>query len=95
VQTGAWITEGALRNLTAGLAAKSNGLAAAAGRAAGIVDSKIRLQAYALTFVDAFHLVAWTCVGVLLLIAMLRRSPMNFRDLGSMPGPTPAQEAKP
>jgi DHA2 family multidrug resistance protein len=95
VQRGDWISEGTVRNLTAGLAAKSNGLAGAAGRALGIVDGKVRLQAYALTFIDAFHLVAWTCVGILFVIAMLHRSPMNFRDLGSLQGSTPTGEAKP
>jgi MFS transporter, DHA2 family, multidrug resistance protein len=95
VQRGDWISEGTVRDLTAGLAAKSNGFAGAAGRALGIVDGKVRLQAYALTFIDAFHLVVWTCVGVLFVIAMLHRSPMNFRDLGSLQGPTPTGEAKP
>src|ERR1700692_2017241 len=95
VQRGDWISEGTVRNLTAGLAAKSNGLAGAAGRALGIVDGKVRLQAYALTFIDAFHLVAWTCVGVLFVIAMLHRSPMNFRDLGSLQVSTSTEEATP
>jgi DHA2 family multidrug resistance protein len=95
VQRGEWISEGTVRDLTAGLAAKSNGLAGAAGRALGIVDGKVRLQAYALTFIDAFHLVVWTCVGVLFVIAMLHRSPMNFRDLGSLQGSTSTGEAKP
>ena len=95
VQRGDWISVGTVRDLTAGLAAKSNGLAGAAGRALGIVDGKVRLQAYALTFIDAFHLVVWTCVGVLFVIAMLHRSPMNFRDLGSLQGSAPTGEAKP
>src|SRR5271154_2704870 len=95
VQRGDWISEGTVRNLTAGLAAKSNGLAGAAGRALGIVDGKVRLQAYALTFIDDFHLVAWTCFGSLFAIAMVHRSPMNFRDLGSFQGSTPTGEAKP
>ena len=95
VQRGDWISEGTVRDLTAGLAAKSNGLAGAAGRALGILDGKVRLQAYALTFIDAFHLVVWTCVGVLFVIAMLHRSPMNFRDLGSLQGSAPTGEAKP
>ena len=42
VQPGDWITDGTLRSLTAGLAAKSSGVAAAAGRAVSIVDGKIR-----------------------------------------------------
>ena len=66
VQSGDWISVATVRDLTAGLAAKSNGLAGAAGRALGIVDGKVRLQAYALTFIDAFRLLVWTCVGVLL-----------------------------
>ena len=68
--------------LTRGLAAKSSGLTAAAGRAVGLVSGSVRLQAYSLTFIDAFHFVAWTSVATLLLIALLRGSPMNYRDLG-------------
>jgi DHA2 family multidrug resistance protein len=81
VQRGDWITAQAVTDLTAGLVAKSSGVAAAAGRAVGIAAASVRLQAYALSFIDAFHLVAWTCVAALLLIAMLRRSPLNYRDL--------------
>jgi DHA2 family multidrug resistance protein len=81
VQSGDWLTDHTLSYLTGGLAAKSSGLAAAAGRAVGLVNGDVRLQAYALTFIDAFHLVAWTCVVTLLLIALLRRFPLNYRDL--------------
>jgi len=84
VQRGDWAAENTVRNLTAGLAAKSSGLAIAAGRAISIVDSKVGLQAYALTFNDAFHLIAWVCVAILLLIAMLRKTPLNFGDLGGL-----------
>jgi MFS transporter, DHA2 family, multidrug resistance protein len=94
VQPGDWVTDGTLRNLTAGLAAKSNGVAAAAGRAVGIVDGKVRLQAYTLTFIDAFHFVAWFCVLILLLIAMLKKAPMGFGDLKSMQGSSPSQQNK-
>jgi DHA2 family multidrug resistance protein len=81
LQPGNWTTAHTVSNLTGGLAMKSSGVPAAAGRAIGIVDGSVRLQAYALTFIDAFHFVAWTCVGALLLIALLRRFPMTFRDL--------------
>jgi DHA2 family multidrug resistance protein len=81
VQRGDWITEETVHNLTLGLAAKSSGLATAAGRAVDIVGSKVRLQAYALTMIDAFHLVAWMCVATLLATATLRRSPLSFGDL--------------
>lgn len=95
VQSGEWITESTVRHLTAGLAAKSSGLLGAAGRALGIIDSKLRLQAYSLTFIDAFHLVAWTCAGMLLVTAVLRKSPLNFSQLPSLQGPTSTQRNHP
>jgi DHA2 family multidrug resistance protein len=76
VQAGDWITDHLLRSATAGLAGRSSGLAA--DRAAAIVDGKIRLEAYTLTFIDAFHLVVWVCVGTLVLIALLRRSAIGY-----------------
>jgi len=84
VQAGNWLTDGSLYGLAAGLAGRSNGVVGATDRALDIVDSKLRLQAYALTFIDAFHLVAWACVVMLLVTAILRRSPMNFRQLPAL-----------
>ena len=81
LQPGSWLTTQTITELTDGLAAKSTGVAAAAGRAVGITAGSVRLQAYALSFIDAFHLVAWTSVAALFLVAMLRRFPMNYRDL--------------
>ena len=81
VQAGNWLTDGSLHGLAAGLAGRSNGVVAAIGRALDIVDSKLRLEAYALTFIDAFHLVAWACVVMLLVTVFLRKSPMNFRQM--------------
>jgi MFS transporter, DHA2 family, multidrug resistance protein len=81
VQAGSWVTVENLHWLTAGLSTKSSGLMAAAGRAAEITNSRVRLQAYSLTFIDAFHLVAWSCAGMLLLTALLRRAPMNFAQV--------------
>jgi DHA2 family multidrug resistance protein len=92
VQPGDWITEHAVRLLTAGLAARSNGTGGAAGRAVGLVAGDVRLQAYSLTFIDAFQLLAWVSVATLLLIATLRRFPLNFRDLAALgAGPSPAR----
>jgi DHA2 family multidrug resistance protein len=78
VQPGDWVTDHALRGVSAGLQAKSNGVAGALSRAAVIVDGKLRLQAYSLTFIDAFHVIAWMCVVTLLVVALLRRSPIGF-----------------
>jgi len=76
VQAGDWVSEHVLRGVTAGLTPQSSGVAA--GRAAAIIDGKIRLEAYTLTFIDAFHLIAWVCVGTLVLIALLRRSSIGY-----------------
>jgi MFS transporter, DHA2 family, multidrug resistance protein len=76
VQVGDWITEHLVGSVTAGLTAKSSGVAAS--RAAAIVDGRIRLEAYTLTFIDAFHLIIWVCVGTLVLIALLRRSAIGY-----------------
>ena len=96
VQSGEWITADTLHHLAAGLAAKSNGIVGASGRALGVIESKLRLQAYSLTFIDAFHLVAWACVGMLLVTALLRKSPLNFAQLPALQqGPTSTRGNKP
>jgi MFS transporter, DHA2 family, multidrug resistance protein len=84
VQHGNWITDGSIRQLTGGLFAKSLGLAQATGRAVDIVGARLRLQAYTLTLIDGFYLVAWTCVIALLLVAALRQSPLRYGDLSTM-----------
>jgi DHA2 family multidrug resistance protein len=92
VQPGDWVTEHIVRLLTAGFAARSNGTGGAAGRAVGLVAGDVRLQAYALTFIDAFQLLAWVTVATLLLIATLRGFPLNFRSLAALAtGPSPAR----
>jgi DHA2 family multidrug resistance protein len=84
VQSGDWITEHTVRALTAGLVAKSTGAAAAAGRAVGVIAGEVRVQAYTLAFVDAFHVLAWMAVVMLIMLATLRRFPMNYRDLAAL-----------
>ena len=79
VQDGSWITDGNLQSMTAGVLSKSSGLAA--GRAAGLLDGRLRLQAYTLTFIDGFHMVTLACICALMLIALLRPSPLSYGDL--------------
>jgi DHA2 family multidrug resistance protein len=83
VERGNWITDGNLHHLSLGLYSKSAGLEAAMGRAFGVMGSRLRLEAYTLTFIDGFHLLAWSCVVALLLIALLRRSPLSYGDLST------------
>lgn len=81
VQRGNWLDDASIAQFAAELYGKSAGWAAAIGRAVGVTGGRVRLQAYALTFIDGFHLVAWACVAALLVIALLRRSPLNYAEL--------------
>ena len=92
VERGNSLDDASIRHLTAGLYAKSSGLAAATGRAVGLIGGRVRLQAYTLAFIDGFYLIAWACVGALLLVALLRKSPLNYGELGFPVGGTSAEE---
>jgi DHA2 family multidrug resistance protein len=81
VQQGNWITDGSIRQMTAGAFARSSGLGQAAGRAVDVVGERLRLQAYTLSLNDGFYLVAWTCVIALIFVACLRESPLRYGDL--------------
>ena len=95
VQQGNWIADANIRQLTAGLFAKSSGLADASGRAVGLLSGRIRLQAYILTFNDGFHLVAWACVLVMLVVALVRSVPLSYGHFTQLQSSTaPNQETK-
>jgi DHA2 family multidrug resistance protein len=84
VTQGSWITNGNLHALAAGLYARSSGAAGASARTVDLIASRLRLQAYALSLIDGFHLVAWSCLMGLLLTALLRKSPLNYGDLSTL-----------
>jgi MFS transporter, DHA2 family, multidrug resistance protein len=84
VTRGNWITDGNLQALTARVYAKSFGAAEAAARAVDLIEARLRLQAYALSFVDGFLLLAWACSLALLLTALLRKSPLNYGHLSTL-----------
>jgi DHA2 family multidrug resistance protein len=84
VTQGSWITNGNLHALAAGLYARSSGAAAARARAVDLIGARLRLQAHALSLIDGFHLVAWSCLLGLLLTALLRKSPLNYGDLSTL-----------
>jgi DHA2 family multidrug resistance protein len=84
VTRGSWITDANLRALAAGVYAKSSGAAGAGARAFDLIGARLRLQAYALSLIDGFLLVAWACVLGLLLTALLRKSPLNYGDLSTL-----------
>jgi MFS transporter, DHA2 family, multidrug resistance protein len=81
LERGNWLDDASIHQLTGGFYGKSAGLAAATGRAVTVIGGRVRLQAYTLALNDGFYLIAWACVGALLLVALLRKSPLNYREL--------------
>jgi DHA2 family multidrug resistance protein len=84
IPSGSWITDWNIRAMTAGLYAKSSAMAAAGSRAVDLVAARARLQAYSLSLIDGFLLVAWSCACALILVALLRKSPLNYGDLSTL-----------
>jgi DHA2 family multidrug resistance protein len=81
---GNWITDQNIHAMTAGLYAKSSGIAAASARAVDLIGARLRLQAYSLSLVDGFLLIAWSCFCALIFVALLRKSPLSYGDLSAM-----------
>ena len=81
---GNWITDWNIHAMTAGVFAKSSGLAAAASRAMDLISMRARLQAYSLAIMDGNCLLAWECAVALLFVALLRKSPMYYGDLAKL-----------
>jgi DHA2 family multidrug resistance protein len=83
VRSGDWITGQNVHGLTTGLYAKSSGMAAAGARAIDLIATRLRLQAYSLSINDGFLLIAWSCAFALILVALLRQSPLDYGDLST------------
>src|ERR1700751_4046229 len=84
VSSGDWITGQHVRAMAASLYAKSSGMAAAGARAIAFIAARLRLQAYTLSTNDGFLLIAWSCACALILVALLRKSPLNYGELSNM-----------
>jgi DHA2 family multidrug resistance protein len=84
VSGGDWITAQNVHAMAAGLYAKSSGMATAGTHAIDLIAARLRLQAYSLSILDGFLLIAWSCACALIFVALLRRSPLNYRDLSEM-----------
>jgi DHA2 family multidrug resistance protein len=83
VSGGDWITGQNIHAMSAGLYAKSSGMVAAGARAVDLIAARLRLQAYSLSMIDGFLLIAWSCACALLFVALLRRSPLDYGDLST------------
>src|SRR5258705_155401 len=92
VSSGNWITDSNIHALTAGLFGKSSGLPSPAARAADLIVSRLRLQAYSLSLIDGFLLIAWSCAIALVLVGLLRKSPMSYDGLADVQQQLPPEE---
>jgi hypothetical protein len=59
-------------------------MATAGARAVDLLAARMRLQAFSLSIIDGFLLIAWSCVCALMLVALLRKSPLNYGDLSEV-----------
>jgi DHA2 family multidrug resistance protein len=78
VEAGNWLTDERLRFLTGGVSSNSAGLDEAQSRSAALLGGQLRQQAFTLAYADGFMIVAWVCVGVIVLVACLKRSRILF-----------------
>jgi MFS transporter, DHA2 family, multidrug resistance protein len=78
VDAGDWLTDERLRMLTGGVSSGSSGLEEAQRRAATLLGGQVRQQAYTLAFADGFITIAWVAVGIIVLIAFMRRMKIYF-----------------
>jgi len=94
VGNGNWITDQNVHAMTAGLYTKSSSMVAAGARAVDMIAARLRLQAYSLSILDGFLLIAWSCACALIFVALLRKSPLNYGELSNMQDiPTPDKES--
>lgn len=85
VEVGNWLTDERLRLLTGGVSANSAGVDESQGRASALLGGQIRQQAYTLAYTDGFMIIAWVCVGIIVLIACLK--PMKILFDSQSPNP--------
>jgi DHA2 family multidrug resistance protein len=94
VSAGNWITDQNVHAMTAGLYTKSSSMVATGARAVDMIAARLRLQAYSLSVLDGFLLIAWSCACALIFVALLRKSPLNYGELSNMQSiPAPDKES--
>ena len=78
VEAGNWLTDDRLRFLTGGVSSNSTGIDEAQRRSAALLGGQVRQQAYTLAYMDGFMIIAWVCVGIIVLIAFMKRTGILF-----------------
>jgi len=78
VSFGGWLTDERLGQLTGGLFSGSSGLDEAQSRAVLALGGQIRQQAYTLAFSDGFVVISCLCIGIILMIGLMKRTKTYF-----------------
>ena len=78
VEAGTWLADERLRMLSGGLAPGSSGSDESHARALVVLAGQIKQQAYTLSYSDGFLVIAWLCVGMMILIACMRPMKIYF-----------------
>jgi len=78
VEAGTWLADERLRMLTGGLASSSAGSDQSQARALVVLAGQIKQQAYSLAYSDGFLVIAWLCVGMMILIACMKVMKIYF-----------------
>ena len=86
IEAGNWLTDERLRLLTGSISANSAGMDEAQNRAAALMSGQVKQQAYTLAYTDGFVIIAWVCVGIIVLIALMKPMQILF-DSASMEPP--------
>jgi DHA2 family multidrug resistance protein len=81
VQLGQPATAQRLSRLTAGMAAHSTGMTAAAERAGMVLGLQVRQQAFTLAISDSFILLAWSAICCLIVVACMAKVPTQYRHV--------------
>ena len=77
VEAGNWLTDDRLRFLVGGVRSNSTGMEAQR-RSAALLGGQVKQQAYTLAYMDGFMIIAWVCVGVIVLVAFMKRTGILF-----------------
>jgi len=85
VEAGNWLTDERLRFLTGGGSANSTGIDEAQRRSAALLGGQVRQQAYTLAYMDGFMIIAWVSVGIIVLIAFMKRTGILFDSQSPKP----------
>jgi MFS transporter, DHA2 family, multidrug resistance protein len=77
VLSGSAATEGVAAQLSGPFGSRETGLGDPAAQGLGVLASKVQHEAYVLSYIDAFWLIAWVSLAAMLLVLLLRPPPPN------------------